>query len=118
MDIQFRKSHFEVTFDDLDFTRYAIESIHLNKLSKYGVVTMYANDESIKWLNSLQKAQPSNMKYVIYSPDGQYKNVIYDGGVIIDDVIYDCTYLKSDDPNRLLTVNIEFTTSDRQVLNS
>ena len=114
----FYKNHFEVIIDDSDITQLYVNAIHLNKLYKSGTVTIYANEDTLKWLNSLQKAQSSKMKYTVYSPDGSYKNVIYDGGIVIDDVVYDCKCLKETDDNRAMLINVEFSTSDRRVINS
>ena len=114
----FHKNNFEVVIDDLDITRLYVNSIHLNKLSKSGTVTMYVNEDTLEWLNSLQKAQSAKMKYTVYSPDGLYKNVIYDGGIVIDDVVYECSTIKESDKNRVMLINIEFSTSDRHVIKS
>ena len=114
----FHKNNFEVVIDDLDITRLYVNSIHLNKLSKSGTVTMYVNEDTLEWLNSLQKAQSAKMKYTVYSKDGLYKNVIYDGGIVIDDVVYECSAIKESDKNRVMLINIEFSTSDRRVIKS
>ena len=114
----FYKNNFDVIIDDLDITRLYVNAIHLNKLSKSGTVTMYVNEDTLEWLNSLQKAQSSKMKYTVYSPDGSYKNVIYDGGIVIDDVVYECSAIKESDENRVMLINIEFSTSDRRVIKS
>ena len=114
----FYKNLFEVVIDDLDITRLYVKAIHLNKLSKSGTVTMYVNEDTLEWLNSLQKAQSAKMKYTVYSPDGSYKNVIYDGGIVIDDVVYECSALKENNENRVMLINIEFSTSDRRVIKS
>lgn len=114
----FCKNNFEVIIDDLDITRLYVNAIHLNRLSKSGTVTMYVNEDTLDWLNSLQKAQSSKMKYTVYSTDGLYKNVIYDGGIVIDDVVYECSAIKESDENRVMLINIEFSTSDRCVIKS
>ena len=114
----FHKNNFEVVIDDLDITRLYANAIHLNRLSKYGTVTMYVNEDTLDWLNSLQKAQSAKMKYTVYSPDGLYKNVIYDGGIVIDDVVYECSAIKESDENIVMLINIEFSTSDRRVIKS
>ena len=114
----FCKNNFDVIIDDLDITRLYVNAIHLNKLSKSGTVTMYVNEDTLEWLNSLQKAQSSKMKYTLYSPDGLYKNVIYDGGIVIDDVVYECSAIEESDENRAMLINIEFSTSDRRVIKS
>ena len=114
----FHKNNFEVIIDDLDITRLYVNAIHLNKLSKSGTVTMYVNEDTLDWLNSLQKAQSAKMKYIVYSPDCSYKNVIYDGGIVIDDVVYECSAIKESDENRVMLINIEFSTSDRRVIKS
>lgn len=114
----FCKNNFEVIIDDLDITRLYVNAIHLNKLSKSGSVTMYVNEDTLDWLNSLQKAQSAKMKYTVYSPDGLYKNVIYDGGIVIDDVVYECSALNESNENRVMLINIEFSTSDRRVIKS
>ena len=114
----FYKNNFDVIIDDLDITRRYVNAIHLNKLSKSGTVTMYVNEDTLEWLNSLQKAQSAKMKYTVYSRDGSYKNVIYDGGIIIDDIIYECSAIKESDENRVMLINIEFSTSDRRVIKS
>ena len=114
----FHKNNFEVVIDDLDITRLYVNSIHLNRLSKSGTVTMYVNEDTLDWLNSLQKAQSAKMKYTVYSPDGLYKNVIYDGGIVIDDVVYECSAIKESDENIVMLINIEFSTSDRRVIKS
>lgn len=114
----FYKNNFDVIIDDLDITRLYVNSIHLNKLSKSGTVTMYVNEDTLEWINSLQKAQSAKMKYTVYSPDGSYSNIIYDGGIVIDDVVYECSALKENNENRVMLVNIEFSTSDRRVINS
>lgn len=114
----FYKNLFEVVIDDLDITRLYVKAIHLNKLSKSGTVTMYVNEATLEWLNSLQKAQSAKMKYTVYSPDGSYKNVIYDGGIVIDDVVYECSDIKENSEDRVMLINIEFSTSDRRVIKS
>ena len=114
----FCKNNFEVIIDDLDITRLYVNAIHLNRLSKSGTVTMYVNEDTLDWLNSLQKAQSSKMKYTVYSTDGLYKHVIYDGGIVIDDVVYECSAIKESDENRVMLINIEFSTSDRCVIKS
>ena len=114
----FYKNNFEVVIDDLDITRLYVNAIHLNKLSKSGTVTMYVNEDTLEWLNSLQKAQSAKMKYTVYSQDGSYSNVIYDGGIVIDDVVYECSALKENNENRVMLINIEFSTSDRRVIKS
>ena len=114
----FYKNNFEVVSDDLDITRLYVNAIHLNKLSKSGTVTMYVNEDTLEWLNSLQKAQSAKMKYTVYSQDGSYSNVIYDGGIVIDDVVYECSALKENNENRVMLINIEFSTSDRRVIQS
>ncbi len=114
----FYKNNFDVVIDDLDITRLYVNAIHLNKLSKSGTVTMYVNEDTLEWLNSLQKAQSAKMKYTVYSRDGSYKNIIYDGGIVIDDVVYECSALKENNENRVMLVNIEFSTSDRRVIKS
>ena len=114
----FCKNNFDVIIDDLDITRLYVNAIHLNKLSKSGTVTMYVNEDTLEWLNSLQKAQSAKMKYTVYSQDGLYKNVIYDGGIVIDDVVYECSAIKESDENRVMLINIEFSTSDRRVIKS
>lgn len=114
----FYKNLFEVVIDDLDITRLHVKAIHLNKLSKSGTVTMYVNEDTLEWLNSLQKAQSAKMKYTVYSPDGSYKNVIYDGGIVIDDVVYECSDIKENSEDRVMLINIEFSTSDRRVIKS
>lgn len=114
----FCKNNFEVIIDDLDITRLYVNAIHLNKLSKSGTVTMYVNEDTLEWLNSLQKAQSAKMKYTVYSPDGLYSNVIYDGGIVIDDVVYECSAIKESDENRVMLINIGFSTSDRRVIKS
>lgn len=114
----FHKNNFEVVIDDLDITRLYVNAIHLNRLSKSGTVTMYVNEDTLDWLNSLQKAQSAKMKYTVYSPYGLYKNVIYDGGIIIDDVVYECSALNESNENRVMLINIEFSTSDRRVIKS
>ena len=114
----FYKNNFEVVIDDLDITRLYVNAIHLNKLSKSGTVTMYVNEDTLEWLNSLQKAQSAKMKYTVYSQDGSYSNVIYDGGIVIDDVVYECSALKENNENRVMLINIEFSTSDRRVIRS
>lgn len=114
----FYKNLFEVVIDDLDITRLYVKAIHLNKLSKSGTVTMYVNETTLEWLNSLQKAQSAKMKYTVYSPDGSYKNIIYDGGIVIDDVVYECSDIKENSEDRVMLVNIEFSTSDRRVIKS
>lgn len=114
----FYKNLFEVVIDDLDITRLYVKAIHLNKLSKSGTVTMYVNEATLEWLSSLQKAQSAKMKYTVYSPDGSYKNVIYDGGIVIDDVVYECSAIKDSNEDRLMLINIEFSTSDRRVIKS
>lgn len=114
----FCKNNFEVIIDDLDITRLYVNAIHLNKLSKSGTVTMYVNEDTLDWLNSLQKAQSAKMKYTVYSPDGLYKNVIYDGGIVIDDVVYECSALNESNEDRVMLINIEFLTSDRRVIKS
>lgn len=114
----FYKNLFEVVIDDLDITRLYVKAIHLNKLSKSGTVTMYVNEDTLEWLNSLQKAQSAKMKYTVYSPDGSYKNVIYDGGIVIDDVVYECSDIKENSEDRVMLINIEFSTSDRRVIKS
>lgn len=114
----FYKNNFEVVIDDLDITRLYVNAIHLNKLSKSGTVTMYVNEDTLEWLNSLQKAQSAKMKYTVYSQDGSYSNVIYDGGIVIDDVVYECSALKENNENRVMLINIEFSTSDRRVIQS
>lgn len=114
----FYKNLFEVVIDDLDITRMYVKTIHLNKLSKSGTVTMYVNEATLEWLNSLQKAQSAKMKYTVYSTDGSYKNIIYDGGIVIDDVIYECSDIKENSEDRVMLINIEFSTSDRRVIKS
>lgn len=114
----FYKNSFEVVIDDLDITRLYVNAIHLNKLSKSGTVTMYVNEATLEWLNSLQKAQSAKMKYTVYSPDGSYKNIIYDGGIVIDDVVYECSDIKENSEDRVMLINIEFSTSDRRVIKS
>ena len=114
----FYKNLFEVVIDDLDITRLYVKAIHLNKLSKSGTVTMYVNEDTLEWLNSLQKAQSAKMKYTVYSPDGSYKNIIYDGGIVIDDVVYECSDIKENSEDRVMLINIEFSTSDRRVIKS
>ena len=114
----FYKNNFEVVIDDLDITRLYVNAIHLNKLSKSGTVAMYVNEDTLEWINSLQKAQSAKMKYTVYSRDGSYKNIIYDGGIVIDDVVYECSALKESDENRVMLINIEFSTSDRRVIKS
>ena len=114
----FYKNNFDVVIDDLDITRLYVNAIHLNKLSKSGTVTMYVNEDTLEWLNSLQKAQSAKMKYTVYSQDGSYSNVIYDGGIVIDDVVYECSALKENNENRVMLINIEFSTSDRRVIQS
>lgn len=114
----FYKNNFDVIIDDLDITRRYVNAIHLNKLSKSGTVTMYVNEYTLEWLNSLQKAQSAKMKYTVYSPDCSYKNVIYDGGIIIDDVVYECSALKESNEDKVMLINIEFSTSDRRVIKS
>lgn len=114
----FHKNNFEVIIDDLDITRLYVNSIHLNRLSKSGTVTMYVNEDTLDWLNSLQKAQSAKMKYIVYSPDGLYKNVIYDGGIVIDDVVYECSALNESNEDKVMLINIEFSTSDRRVIKS
>lgn len=114
----FYKNLFDVVIDDLDITRLYVKAIHLNKLSKSGTVTMYVNEATLEWLNSLQKAQSAKMKYTVYSPDGSYKNVIYDGGIVIDDVVYECSDIKENSEDRVMLINIEFSTSDRRVIKS
>lgn len=114
----FYKNSFEVVIDDLDITRLYVKAIHLNKLSKSGTVTMYVNETTLEWINSLQKAQSAKMKYTVYSPDGSYKNVIYDGGIVIDDVVYECSDIKENSEDRVMLINIEFSTSDRRVIKS
>ena len=114
----FYKNLFDVVIDDLDITRLYVKAIHLNKLSKSGTVTMYVNEGTLEWLNSLQKAQSAKMKYTVYSPDGSYKNVIYDGGIVIDDVVYECSDIKENSEDRVMLITIEFSTSDRRVIKS
>lgn len=114
----FCKNNFDVIIDDLDITRLYVNAIHLNRLSKSGTVTMYVNEDTLDWLNSLQKAQSAKMKYTVYSTDGLYKNVIYDGGIVIDDVVYECSALNESNENRVMLINIEFSTSDRRVIKS
>ena len=114
----FHKNNFDVIIDDLDITRLYANAIHLNRLSKSGTVTMYVNEDTLDWLNSLQKAQSAKMKYTVYSKDGSYKSVIYDGGIVIDDVVYECSAIKESDENRVMLINIEFSTSDRRVIKS
>lgn len=114
----FYKNLFEVVIDDLDITRLYVKAIHLNKLSKSGTVTMYVNEATLEWLSSLQKAQSAKMKYTVYSPDGSYKNIIYDGGIVIDDVVYECSDIKENSEDRVMLINIEFSTSDRRVIKS
>lgn len=114
----FYKNSFDVIIDDLDITRRYVNAIHLNKLSKSGTVTMYVNEATLEWLNSLQKAQPAKMKYTVYSTDGSYKNIIYDGGIVIDDVVYECSDIKENSEDRVMLINIEFSTSDRRVIKS
>lgn len=114
----FCKNNFEVIIDDLDITRLYVNAIHLNRLSKSGTITMYVNEDTLEWINSLQKAQSAKMKYTVYSKDGSYKNVIYDGGIVIDDVVYECSAIKDSDENRVMLINIEFSTSDRRVIKS
>ena len=114
----FYKNLFEVVIDDLDITRLYVKAIHLNKLSKSGTVTMYVNEATLEWLNSLQKAQSAKMKYTVYSRDGSYKNIIYDGGIVIDDVVYECSDIKENSEDRIMLINIEFSTSDRRVIKS
>ena len=114
----FYKNLFEVVIDDLDITRLYVKAIHLNKLSKSGTVTMYVNEATLEWLNSLQKAQSAKMKYTVYYPDGSYKNVIYDGGIVIDDVVYECSDIKENSEDRVMLINIEFSTSDRCLIKS
>lgn len=114
----FYKNNFEVVIDDLDITRLYVNAIHLNKLSKSGTVTMYVNEDTLEWLNSLQKAQSAKMKYTVYSRDGSYKNIIYDGGIVIDDVVYKCSALKESNEDKLMLIDIEFSTSDRRVIKS
>lgn len=114
----FYKNLFEVVIDDLDITRLYVKAIHLNKLSKSGTVTMYVNEATLEWLNSLQKAQSAKMKYTVYSPDGSCKNVIYDGGIVIDDVVYECSDIKENSEDRVMLINIEFSTSDRCLIKS
>lgn len=114
----FYKNNFDVVIDDLDITRLYVNAIHLNKLSKSGTVTMYVNEDTLEWINSLQKAQSAKMKYTVYSRDGSYKNVIYDGGIVIDDVVYECSDIKENSEDRVMLINIEFSTSDRRVIKS
>lgn len=114
----FYKNNFDVVIDDLDITRLYVNAIHLNKLSKSGTVTMYVNEDTLEWLNSLQKAQSAKMKYTVYSRDGTYKNIIYDGGIVIDDVVYECSALKEKNENSVMLINIEFSISDRRVIKS
>lgn len=114
----FYKNSFDVIIDDLDITRRYVNAIHLNKLSKSGTVTMYVNEATLEWLNSLKKAQPAKMKYTVYSTDGSYKNIIYDGGIVIDDVVYECSDIKENSEDRVMLINIEFSTSDRRVIKS
>ena len=114
----FYKNSFDVIIDDLDITRRYVNAIHLNKLSKSGIVTMYVNEDTLEWINSLQKAKYTKMKYTVHSRDGSYKNIIYDGGIVIDDVIYECSAIKESDENRVMLINIEFSTSDRRVIKS
>ena len=114
----FYKNNFEVVIDDLDITRLYVKAIHLNKLSKSGTVTMYVNEATLEWLSSLQKAQSAKMKYTVYSRDGSYKNIIYDGGIVIDDVVYECSDIKENSEDRVMLINIEFSTSDRRVIKS
>ena len=114
----FYKNLFEVVIDDLDITRLYVNAIHLNKLSKSGTITMYVNEATLEWLSSLQKAQSAKMKYTVYSPDGSYKNIIYDGGIVIDDVVYECSDIKENSEDRVMLINIEFSTSDRRVIKS
>ena len=114
----FYKNNFEVIIDDLDITRRYVNAIHLNKLSKSGTVTMYVNEDTLEWINSLQKAQSAKMKYTVYSTDGSYKNIIYDGGIVIDDVVYECSDIKENSEDRVMLINIEFSTSDRRVIKS
>lgn len=114
----FHKNNFEVVIDDLDITRLYVNAIHLNRLSKSGSVTMYVNEDTLEWLNSLQKAQSAKMKYTVYSKDGSYKSVIYDGGIVIDDVVYECSALNESNEDRVMLINIEFSTSDRRVIKS
>lgn len=114
----FYKNNFEVVIDDLDITRRYVNAIHLNKLSKSGTVTMYVNEDTLEWLNSLQKAQSAKMKYTVYSRDGSYSNIIYDGGIVIDDVVYKCSALKESNEDKVMLIDIEFSTSDRRVIKS
>lgn len=114
----FYKNNFDVIIDDLDITRLYVNAIHLNKLSKSGTVTMYVNEDTLEWLNSLQKAQSAKMKYTVYSRDGSYKNIIYDGGIVIDDVVYECSALKESNEDRVMLIDIEFSTSDRRIIKS
>ena len=114
----FYKNNFDVVIDDLDITRLYVKAINLNKLSKSGTVTMYVNETTLEWLSSLQKAQPAKMKYIVYSTDGSYKNIIYDGGIVIDDVVYECSDIKESNEDKVMLINIEFSTSDRRVIKS
>lgn len=114
----FYKNNFDVVIDDLDITRIYVNAIHLNKLSKSGTVTMYVNEDTLEWINSLRKAQSAKMKYIVYSRDGSYKNIIYDGGIVIDDVVYECSAVKENNEDRVMLINIEFSTSDRRVIKS
>ena len=114
----FYKNNFDVVIDDLDITRLYVNAIHLNKLSKSGTVAMYVNEDTLEWINSLQKAQSAKMKYTVYSRDGSYKNIIYDGGIVIDDIVYECSALKESNEDKAMLINIEFSTSDRRLIKS
>ena len=93
-------------------------SKNLNIINYILLFTMYVNEATLEWLSSLQKAQSAKMKYTVYSPDGSYKNIIYDGGIVIDDVVYECSDIKENSEDRVMLINIEFSTSDRRVIKS
>jgi len=114
----FYKNYFEVIIDDLDFTRLYTSAIHFNRLSKKGTLTMYVSDSNLNWINSLKRLQSANMKYIVYSPNGSTKSVVYDGNIIIDDVVYNSTALENDSDNKTMTIDIEFSTCDRRMINS
>lgn len=102
----YRVNHFEVipTIRDdngeekvLDVLRLAVKRAVLNKLSGKLSLYVYATKQVVDYINTIDettdiKNRTYNIKYVLYSADGDYKTIILNRVMTLTDISFETFY--------------------------
>ena len=94
----FRKNHFGIritnpvdnkVYDDL---RLCAHSIDVNLYSGKLILRVYATKNILEIISKFIPLQKLNLRFIMYSADGENKFVVYDDFVYVEDIIFNSKY--------------------------